>query len=153
MQQVKQDYPVRSICEALDCALSTGYYEPVKRGEADVLLAIEHILMRFPFYGYRKVHKELLRQGYEVGEHRVRRMLRELGISRSIGKVRVQTTDSRHSHPRYPNRIKGLSLNKLDQLWVADITYIRLGKRFIYLAVILGCLQPCCARLGCQLSH
>ena len=73
IQQLKQDYPVRSICEALDCALSTAYYEPVARAEANVVLAIEHILMRLPFYGYRKVHKELLRRGYEVGEHRVRR--------------------------------------------------------------------------------
>lgn len=137
IQQLKQDYPVRSVCEVLNCAVSTAYYEPVARDEADVLVAIEHILMRFPFYGYRKVHKELLRRGYAVGEHRLRRMLRELGVSRSVGKVRVQTTDSRHSHPRYPNQIKGLSVSKLDQLWVADLTYIRLGKRFIYLAVIL----------------
>jgi transposase InsO family protein len=51
--------------------------------------------------------------------------------------MRIQTTDSHHPHPRYPNRIKGLNLTRPDQVWVADITYIRLGRRFIYLAVIL----------------
>jgi hypothetical protein len=86
----------------------------VERDEANWVVAIEHILMRFPFYDYRKVHKELLRQGYEVGEHRVRWILRELGVSRSVSKVRVQSTDSRHSHSRYPNRIKGLLVSKLD---------------------------------------
>ncbi len=72
-----------------------------------------------------------------VGEQVVRRLLRELGLTRSVGKVRVQTTESNHPHPRYPNRIQGLTLKCPDQVWVADITYIRLGRRFIYLAVIL----------------
>jgi transposase InsO family protein len=98
---------------------------------------MEQILLRFPFYGYRKLHQALLRQGIVVGQHRVRRLLRQLGGTRSVGKVRVQTTDSHHPHPRYPNRIKGLKLTRPDQVWVADITYIRLGRRFLYLAVIL----------------
>jgi transposase InsO family protein len=72
-----------------------------------------------------------------VSEQRVRRLLRQMGGTRSVGKVRVQTTDSHHAHPRYANRIKGLTLTRPDQVWVADITYIRLGRRFIYLAVIL----------------
>lgn len=137
IQKLKGDYPVRVICKALNCPVSTAYYEPRASEEGDLIATIEQILMRFPFYGYRKIYHQLLRQGYDVGEHRVRRVLREMNLSRSVGKVRVQTTDSRHSHPRYPNRIKGLSLTKPDQIWVADITYIRLGKRFIYLAVIL----------------
>jgi putative transposase len=60
-------------------------------------------------------------------------------MSRAVGKVRLQTTDSNHAHPRYPypNRITGMTLKSPDQVWVGDITYIRLGTRFIYLAVIL----------------
>jgi putative transposase len=54
-------------------------------------------------------------------------------MSRSVGQVRVQTTDSRHSHPRYPNRIRGLTLKAADQVWVGDIIYLRFGKRFLYL--------------------
>jgi transposase InsO family protein len=109
----------------------------VKADEGEVVAAIEQILLHFPFYGYRKLHKELARRGITVGEHRVRRLLRQLGMTRSVGKVRMQTTDSHHPHPRYPNRIGGLNISRPDQVWVADITYIRLGRRFIYLAVIL----------------
>lgn len=137
IQQMKADYPMRDLCAALDCPLSTAYYEPVERDEARLITAIEHILMRFPFYGYRKVRAELARRELDVGEHVVRRLLHELGVTRSMGKVRVRTTDSNHPHPRYPNRIQGLTLSRPDQVWVADITYIRLGRRFVYLAVIL----------------
>jgi hypothetical protein len=63
----------------------------------------------------------LRRQRIEVGEHVVRRFLREMGATRSVGKVRVQTTDSHHPHLRYPNRIKGLKLKQPDQVWVAEM--------------------------------
>ena len=125
------------LCQWLDCPRSSYYAQPKGKDETRLLETIEQILLRFPFYGYRKLHKALARQKLVVGEHRVRRLLRQLGVTRSVGRVRVQTTDSRHPHPRYPNQIKGLNLTRPDQVWVADITYIRLGKRFIYLAVIL----------------
>ena len=67
----------------------------------------------------------------------VRRNLRELGRSHAVGRVQVKTTDSRHSYERYPNLIRAMKLRQPNQVWVADITYIRLGRRFIYLAVIL----------------
>jgi putative transposase len=137
IQQMKADYPVRQLCATLACPTSTAYYVPHSQDESHLVAAIEKVLLRFPFYGYRKVHNELLRQGLPVGEHMVRRLLQEMGVTRSVGKVRVQTTDSNHPHPRYPNRIKGLKLKQPNQVWVADITYIRLGRRFIYLAVIL----------------
>jgi len=137
IRQLQDEFPLRKLCETLDCALSTIYYEPVERDEQELIAAIEAILMRFPRYGYRKVDKELARQSFLVGEHVVRRLLRQMGRTRSIGKVRVRTTDSNHAHLRYPNQIKGLILGRPDQVWVADITYIRLGHRFIYLAVIL----------------
>lgn len=125
------------LCQWLDCPRSSYYAQPQDKDETRLLEAIEQILLRFPFYGYRKLHKTLRRQGMDVGEQRVRRLLRQLGVTHSVGKVRVQTTDSQHPHPRYPNRIKGLKLTRPDQVWVADITYIRFGRRFIYLAVIL----------------
>ena len=137
IQQLKGDYSVRQVCETLDCPTSTAYYAVKRPDESHLIAAIERVLLRFPFYGYRKVHHQLLRRGVAVGEHVVRRLLREMGATRSVGKVRVQTTDSNHPHPRYPNRIKGLKLKQPNQVWVADITYIRLGRRFIYLAVIL----------------
>ena len=93
--------------------------------------------MRWPFYGYRRILAQLKRQGVQIGERMVRSVLKWLGVSRQVGRVRVQTTDSNHAHGRYPNRIRGLDVTAPDQVWVGDITYIRLGRRFIYLAVIL----------------
>lgn len=137
IQQLKSNYAVRQLCETLECPVSSVYYQAQVREENEVLAAMEQVLLHFPFYGYRKVQPALARQGIGIGEHTVRRLMRQLGMSHAVGQVRVQTTDSRHPHPRYPNRLKGLKVSQPDQVWVADITYIRLGKRFIYLAVIL----------------
>jgi transposase InsO family protein len=137
IQQLKADYSVRQLCKTLECAVSSVYYQAAVSQESVVLAAMEQILLRFPYYGYRKVRAALEREGIAVGEHSVRRLMHQLGVTHAVGRVRVQTTDSQHPHPRYPNRIKGLKVTQPDQVWVADITYIRLGKRFIYLAVIL----------------
>ena len=94
IQQMKANYPLRQLCAALDCPTSTAYYVPRNQDESHLVAAIEQVLLRFPFYGYRKVHKELLRGGVSVGEYVVRRLLRQMGATRSVGKVRVQTTDS-----------------------------------------------------------
>jgi putative transposase len=137
IDQLKSAYPVAQLCRVLDCPRSSYYDRPQERDERGLVAAIEAILMKWPFYGYRRLRAQLRREGLTVGERVVRRILRELGVSHSVGKVRVRTTDSNHSHLRYPNRIKGLDITGPDQVWVADITYIRLGTRFIYLAVIL----------------
>lgn len=137
IQQLKQDYPVQAICRALEVPVSSAYYQSSKRDDTDRLAAAEAVLLRFPFYGYRKLSQALQRAGFPAGEHVARRLLHQLGMSRAVGQVRVQTTDSRHTHPRYPNRIRGLTLKAADQVWVGDITYIRFGTRFLYLAVIL----------------
>ena len=69
IQQMKADYPIRQLCVALDCPTSTTYYVPCSQDESPLVAAIEQVLLRFPFYGYRKVHQQLLRQGVSVGEH------------------------------------------------------------------------------------
>lgn len=138
IRALSQEYPARMVCDLLGCPRSSFYYRPVVNPEdADVLAAIERILMRWPFYGYRRVTAQLKREGWPVGETRVRRLLKQLDHSCSVGRVRVVTTDSDHSLPRYPNLVKGLDITRPHQAWVADITYLRLGRRFIYLAVIL----------------
>jgi transposase InsO family protein len=137
-RQLSEQYPAKRVCEALACPRSTYYYEPGVDPQEEVYLeAIERLLMRWPFYGYRRVTAQLKREGHAIGETRVRRLLRQIDHSVKVGRVRVSTTDSDHDLPRYPNRIKGLSIPYPNQVWVADITYLRLGRRFIYLAVIL----------------
>jgi transposase InsO family protein len=134
IDQMKLDYPIAELCRVLECPRSSYDARPQSSElEASLVEAAERVLMRWPFYGYRRLLAQLKREGWQVGERVVRRLLRWLGGSRQVGRVRVQTTDSRHAHPRYPNRIKGLKITRPDQLWVGDITYIRLGKRFIEL--------------------
>src|ERR1035437_1381491 len=99
---------------------------------------IQRIAVEWPCYGWRRVHAELWRRGW-VGNHKpVRRIMREdnlLCIRRR--KFVVATTDSKHDRPVYPNLAKGMKLTGINQLWIADITYIRLETEFIYLAVVL----------------
>lgn len=160
IRQLSHEYPVSLLCEVLDVARSTVYYAPqVKPEDASLLEAIERILIRWPRYGYRRVTAQLKREGCEVGETRVRRLLKKLDHSASVGRVRVRTTDSQHAGRRFPNLIKELKITDPNQVWVADITYIRLGRQFIYLAVILDAFTRGSAGLaswtqsGSQGSH
>lgn len=138
IDHLKGEYPVQQLCEWWQCPRSSYYHRPPTPADPpELVAAVEQLLLRWPFYGYRRLHQQLMREGYPVGERMVRRILKALGGSRSVGQVKVRTTDSRHHLPRYPNRIKGVQPHAINHIWVADITYIRLGRRFIYLAVIL----------------
>ena len=117
IQALSQDYPAKMVCDLLGCPRSSFYYHPVVHPEdAEVLGAIERLLMRWPFYGYRRVTAQLKREGWTVGETRVRRLLRQIDHSCSLGRVRVVTTDSDHDLPCYPNRVKGLDTGADDYL-------------------------------------
>lgn len=137
MNELKRDYPVQLLSETLSVARSSYYYEPQVADERELVAAVEADLMQHPYHGYRRVTAQLQRFGWSVGTTRIRRILQQLGHSRSVGSVRVQTTDSSHHHGRYPNRIQGLKLHRPDELWFGDITYIRYGYRFWYLAIVL----------------
>ena len=150
--ELSQDYPVKLLCDLLELPRSSYYRQRTeKAGEEELLSAIEKMIMKKPYYGYRRVMHQLKREGHEIGETRVRRLLKELEHSCQVGKVGISTTDSRHAHRRYPNRIKKLEITHVNQVWVADITYIRLGRRFIYLAVILDATRV--GIRGWHLSH
>lgn len=128
---------MKKLCQTLDCPRSSYYYKPKERKEGGLLAAIEDVMMRWPRFGYRRIQRQLGREGINVGERVVRRLLNALGGSHQVGRLRVRTTDSNHPHRRYPNLIKRVEVTHPDQLWVADITFIRMGRQFIYLAVIL----------------
>lgn len=137
MKQLKASYPVTELCALLNCARSSYYYKPRDKDEAALIAAIEDVMMRWPRYGYRRILAQLHREGIAVGERVVRRLLKVLGGSYQVGRVRICTTDSNHEHWRYPNLLKQVVATYPDHVWIADITYIRFGHRFIYLAVIL----------------
>jgi putative transposase len=115
----------------LECSRSSYYARSQPKAfDPAVVAAVEQAVMRYPFYGYRRV-------GMIVGERRVRGVFALLGHSRNVGPVRVHITDSQHPHPRYPNRLRGLDISAPDHVWVADMTLLRFGTRFWYLAVVL----------------
>jgi len=130
-------YPVEALCTALDCPRSSYYYQAVPASDAALLTAIEQIVIRWPRYGYRRITAQLRREGWTVNSKVVRRLMQDVGVPRRMGQVRLHTTDSTHGWPRYPNLVRELVAACPDQLWVADITYIRLAPSFIFLAVIL----------------
>jgi putative transposase len=120
----------------------TGFYrfQPGSpRPDRDLGLrdAIQRIALEFPSYGWPRMAEELQRRGWAVNHKRVYRLMREDNLLCLRKRKFVVTTDSDHGLPVYPNRARGMVLTGLDQLWVADITYIRLLVEFVYLAVIL----------------
>ena len=135
-----------------------GYYRFRQRGKAkrtdmDLRSQMQRIALRWPAYGYRRVHAELLRQGWTINHKRVLRLLRVdnlLCVRRR--KFLLGTTDSRHGLPIYPNLAADLVLTSIDQLWVADITYIRLQWEFVYLAVVLDAFSRRCLGWALQRS-
>ena len=98
---------------------------------------VQKIALSRPSYGYRRVQAELERRGHQVNHKRVRRIMREDNLLCVRRRSFVRTTDSKHGFTVYPNLAKEMVLTNINQLWVADITYIRLRSEFVYLAVIL----------------
>lgn len=105
--------------------------------EADVRDRIEAICLEFPRYGYRRVTAQLRRERFAINHKRVLRLMRESDLLCRVKRKWARTTDSRHGFPRYPNLIKGALISHLNQVWLADITYIRIRTGFVYLAAIL----------------
>jgi transposase InsO family protein len=100
---------------------------------------MERVCRQFVSYGSRRVTQELRRAPYRiiVNRKRIQRLMGQMGLKRTQKPQKHRTTDSQHGFPRYPNRVAGLEVCRPDEVWVSDITYIRLGKGFVYLAVIM----------------
>ncbi|UCF84453.1 MAG: IS3 family transposase, partial [Desulfobacteraceae bacterium] len=115
------------------------YYKPKDKPSDEALISrMEDICLEFPRYGYRRVTKQLKREGWIVNHKKVARIMCEKGWScRPREKKWTLTTDGNHGFQVYPNLIKQQVINGLNQVWVADITYIHILACFIYLAVIL----------------
>ena len=98
---------------------------------------MQKVALESPAYGYRRITSELQQRGFEVNHKRVLRMMREDNLLCVRRRGFVVTTDSRHTLPIYPNLAREIKPTAINQLWVADITYIRLRTEFVYLAVVL----------------
>jgi putative transposase len=105
--------------------------------EMEVRDEMQKIAVESPAYGYRRITAELRHRGFAVNRKRVLRMMREDNLLCVRRRAFVATTDSRHNLPVYPNLAGQMAPTAINQLWVADITYIRLRAEFVYLAVVL----------------
>ncbi len=130
-------------CEVMGLGRSTYYYQSKaasvedRKEEADLRDRIEQIVVEHARYGYRRVRWQLKREGWEVNHKRVARIMRQESLQCQLKRRWVKTTDSDHGYRVYPNRLKGVKVSRPNQVWVADITYIRIVVGFLYLAVVL----------------
>lgn len=113
-----------------------GEHEP-RQAEMELRHQVQRVALENRLYGYRRVSEQLQREGWPIGRKRVARIMREDNLLCVRKRRFVLTTDSNHFWPVYPNLAPQRMVETINQLWVADITYIRLLEEFIYLAVIL----------------
>jgi transposase InsO family protein len=129
------------LCDLARVSRAT-YYRHWRRSEpeqVDVELRdrMQRICLRHRSYGYRRVQRELVKWGFQVNHKKLRRVMREDNLLAVRKRKWVTTTDSRHPLAVFPNLAGVIEPDGADQLWVADITYIRLRNEFVYLAVVL----------------
>jgi len=121
---------------------ATLYYQPKKninkkQKELRIRKKIEDISREHPYYGYRRITAQLRRDKVIANHKKVLKMMKELGIQGRIKHKYVTTTDSKHNNKIYSNLIKDKELTGINQVWCADITYIRILNGFVYLAAII----------------
>ena len=134
---------VKRGCKIVGICRSTYYYKPKGNRPSDIDLTdrIEEIAMEYPSYGYRRITAELHRQKIQVNHKRVLRLMRDKNLLCRARKAFKVTTNSAHKLKKYPNLIEDLVPYRTDQIWHADIIYIRITTSFVYLAALIR-LQP-----------
>lgn len=130
-------YPKAVVCRVLGVARSSLYHRSRLVRDEALVSAMQEICAQFPCYGYRRVTAELRRRGWFVNRKRVAQLMKTMGLQAKKVVRKRRTTNSEHSFPRYPNLVELLVVECPDQVWVADITYIRLKHGFVYLAILM----------------
>ena len=126
----------------IDLAHSTYYYrsradKTRAKENADIRDRMEQLALKFPRYGYRRMTAQLRREGWKVNRKRVLRLMRESALLVQRRRRFVRTTDSDHGLPVFPNLLAEVKPTGIDQVWVSDITYIRILTGFAFLVTIL----------------
>ena len=128
---------MRQICETLGFNKSALYYQPkIDPCEEVLRTEIEELAARYPKYGYRRITKLLVRMGYPVGYRRVARLMKSANLSVCVKRI-CQTTKSLQGVRPWVNRLQTLEVSRCDQVWVGDITYVRLKARFVYVCLLM----------------
>ena len=129
--------PVSRQCTLLGIARSSFYYRarPEAAEELDLLKRLDGIFTDHPVYGSRRLQVALLREGVSAGRRRIRRLMRKLGLWAVRPK---RNTSKRHpEHKVYPYLLRGKTIDRANQVWAADITYIPMRQGFLYLVAII----------------
>lgn len=138
MSELAPTYGVSLACELLDLPRSSFYYQVDPPDESNCKAAIQEIAGQWLRYGYRRITVQLRRdKQLVVNSKRVRRLMAEMGLKGKTPRRKRRTTNSEHSFPRYPNLVLGLQVERPEQVWVSDSTYIHLRDDFVYLAVVM----------------
>lgn len=129
--------PVVTQCRLLKIARSTLYYRPVPVSENDlaVMRRMDELHLAWPFYGSRRMAAELRREGWTVNRKRAKRLMKVMGIEAIYQKP--NTSKGHPDHKVYPYLLRGLTIDRPNQVWCADITYIPMAKGFVYLVAVM----------------
>jgi putative transposase len=124
-------------CTLLGVARSSFYYQPqpASAGELDLLSRLDRIFTEHPVYGSRRLRVALLREGVSVGRRRIRRLMRRLGLC--AVRPKRNTSKPHPEHRIYPYLLGGKTIDRPNQVWASDITYIPLRRGFLYLVAIV----------------
>ena len=137
---VVRDHPALSLsrqCAVLSISRSSYYYAAKSESPENLALMrrIDELFMKYPFYGSRQMARQLRREGVRVGRHRVRRLMRLMGLAAIYQAPR--TSAPHPAHRIYPYLLKGMAIDRPNQVWCADITYIPVQRGFLYLVAIM----------------
>jgi transposase InsO family protein len=135
----KHGYAVRQACDLLYLSPSSYYYQRQTAKGQRLETDLKIVAGQHPTYGTRRLMHQLRRKpySYRVNRKRIQRLARRFDLLRPVKRRKMRTTDSQHHYPRYENLVKNLETIHPDQVWVSDITYIRLKYDFVYLAIVL----------------
>ena len=136
---LSQEYRVTDSCTVLGLARSSYYHRAEAKDERALGKAIREVAGKFPTYGSRRIKAQLEREPYRmvVGRHLVRRLMREMDLLGKPKRRKCGTTDSQHGYRRYHNLLKGKKVTRPNQVWVVDITYLRLRAEDVYLSILM----------------
>jgi putative transposase len=131
--------PIELACKLVELPRSSYYYHSHKADQSQLEQDMEHVVGQFPRYGTRRVAHQLRRApyGYWINRKRAQRLMRQRNWLRPVRRKGYRTTHSEHAYPRYDNLVKELAVTRPEQVWVSDVTYIRLGQGFVFLAILL----------------
>lgn len=143
VQEAMPKVKIAQLCRVFEVPRSSFYYRSSRRDESAVRKTVEEVAAAWPRFGYQGLTGQLRfeeksdAQGKPIGERRVKRALKELGLLRKPRARKVRTTNSEHGYSRFENLVKDRQATCPDEIWASDLTYIKLGSGFVYLSVIL----------------